>query len=110
MTYLDDPIVLTEDSLSLVEELRSIREAVKVLKAREDEIRTQLLNEVDQADGGLNASGAPVIEVQRQSRISVNSKRLQALYEDVWKDCQTETIVKVLRIVEPEIEDYEDND
>jgi predicted phage-related endonuclease len=93
-------VVLSQDTLSLVEDLRETRDAIKVLKAREESIRTVLLTELDGVEYGVTAAGAPVIEVQRQPRSRVDSKKLQALYEDVWKDCQTETEVEVLRFPE----------
>lgn len=98
MTDYADSAVLSAANLTLVEELRSTRELVKKLKAREDEIRKVLLAELADIEIGLTAAGVPVIEVERQARTRVDSKRLQALYEDVWDDCQVETTVEVLRL------------
>lgn len=100
MTDTDTAIVLTDAQLALVEDLRSTREDIKKLKAKEDGIRAALLDELQGVEYGVTASGAPLIEVERYSRTRVDSKRLQALYEDVWKDCQTETSVEVLRLSE----------
>lgn len=98
--YDDTTTVLTESNLALVEELRSTREFSKKLKAREDEIRKILLEELKDSEQGITASGVPMIEVDRQSRTRVDSNRLQALYQDVWEDCQIETTVQVLRLPE----------
>lgn len=98
MTELDQAAVLSASNLTLVDELRSTRELVKKLKAREDEIRKVLLAELADVEVGLTAAGVPVIEIERQARTRVDSKRLQALYEDVWDDCQVETTVEVLRL------------
>lgn len=100
MTDQDGILVLSDDSLALVEDLREVREDIKKLKAREDAIRTALLSELQGVECGVNASGAPIIEVQRQPRSRVDSKRLQALYEEVWEDCQIKSEVEVLRFPE----------
>lgn len=98
MTDIDTSVVLDDDTVALVEELRSIRDSTKVLKAREDEIRNALLQQLEGAEQGINASGVPVVEVQYQSRTRLDSKRLQALYQDAWKDCQTDMTVTTVRL------------
>lgn len=103
MFDVDTTTVLSDDNLALVEELRSVREFIKGLKTREDEIRKTLLQELKDSEQGLTAAGVPVIEIQRQSRTRVDSNRLQALYQDVWKDCQIETSVEVLRLPEASV-------
>lgn len=100
MTDLDGLAVLSDSTLALVEELRSVRDASKKLKAREEEIRSALLGELKDIEVGVTASGVPVIEVQRQTRTRVDSKRLQALYEEVWDDCQISMDVETLRFPE----------
>lgn len=100
MPDTDTFVVLDDDAVALAEELRSVRDAGKVLKAREDEIRAALLKHLEGAEQGINASGVPVVEVQYQSRSRVDTKRLQALYEEVWKDCQTDMIVTTVRLPE----------
>lgn len=97
---IDDTTVLSDTSLALVDELRSTREFIKKLKAREDDIRKILLNDLKDVEHGITASGLPVIEVQRQTRFRVDSSRLQALYEDAWEDCQVESTVEILRLPE----------
>lgn len=100
MTDIDGVLELSDDALILVEELRLVRDETKRLKSREAEIREALLTELKDVEYGVTASGAPVIEIQRQPRSRVDSKRLQALYEDVWKDCQIHSEVEVLRFPE----------
>lgn len=100
MTDQDTAIVLSDETLSLVEELRSVRESYRKLKAREEEIREDLLTELKGIEHGLTADGTPVIEIDRQTRTRVDSKRLQALYEEVWEDCQTEMTVETVRLPE----------
>jgi predicted phage-related endonuclease len=100
MFDLDFQTVLSDSNLALVEELRSTREFIKKLKAREDEIRKILLVELKESEQGITAAGVPMIEVQRQSRTRVDGNRLQALYHEVWEDCQIETTVSVLRLPE----------
>lgn len=98
--YDDSTIILNDANLALVEELRSVRETSKSLKAREDEIRKILLEALKYSEQGITASGVPMIEVQRQPRTRVDGNRLQALYQDVWDDCQIATTVEVLRLPE----------
>lgn len=100
MTELDDAVVLSGSDLALVVELRTIRETTKSLKAREEEIRKALLAKLNDVEVGLTASGVPAIQVDRHTRTRVNSDRLQALYQDAWEDCQTETTVESLRFPE----------
>ena len=96
----DTTTVLSQSNLDLVSELRSNREFSKKLKSREDEIRKILLEELKDSEQGITASGVPMIEVDRQSRTRVDGNRLQALYQDVWEDCQIESTVQVLRLPE----------
>lgn len=100
MTELDQTVVLSDPNLALVEELRTVRETIKSLKGREEQIRDVLLAELKDAEFGIAASGEPLIEVQRQPRSRLDGKRLQALYEDAWDDCQVKSTVEVLRFPE----------
>lgn len=96
----NDIVVLDDSDLTLVEDLRTVREEIRKLKTREDDIRSALLTQLKGFEYGLTSSGVPVIEVQRQPRSRVDSRRLQALYEDVWEDCQIKSEVEVLRFPE----------
>lgn len=100
MTDLDGSVVLSDAAQSLVDELRSIREAVKDLKIRESEIRDILLQELKDRSQGVTASGVPVVTVERQPRSRLDSNRLQALYQSAWKDCQIHSTVDVVRLPE----------
>lgn len=100
MLDTETSVVLDDDAVTLVDELRSLRDTIKVMKAREDEIRAALLKQLEGAEQGISASGVPVVEVQYQSRTRVDTKRLQALYEEVWKDCQTDMTVTTVRLPE----------
>lgn len=100
MTDLNDAIVVLSDSnIALTEELRSIRDFTKTLKAREKEIRSLLLKALDDRSLGITASGKYLIEVQRYTRTGLDPDRLQALYEEAWEDCQTETEVHKLVLI-----------
>jgi predicted phage-related endonuclease len=107
MTDLDAITTLSASSVSLVEELRSTREFIKSLKAREKEIRSILLKELRDSSLGVTASGKYVIEVERHTRTGLDADRLQALYEEAWEDCQTETEVEVLRLVQEDVDTSE---
>jgi len=92
--------VLSESTLALVDELRSVREKVKSLKSREESIRKVLLQELVDSAEGITSSGVPVVALDQQLRTRVDANRLHALYPDVWEDCQVETTVQVLRLPE----------
>lgn len=100
MSDQSNTVVLSDSTLGLVNELRSIREDVKALKAREEKIRDLLLTELKGADGGVTASGEFIISIDRSPRSGINRDRLQALYPDVYRDCQTETQVQAVRFPE----------
>lgn len=98
MPDVDDLLELDEDALDAVKELQSIRDSIKSLKGREETIKAQLLETLNEADSGVDSTGRPIVEVRRQQRSSVDTKKLQALYPDVWADCQRETLVSSIRI------------
>lgn len=100
MFNLDTSTVLPDATIALVEELRTVRDSIKSLKSREDQIRQTLLDELKGVEEGVTASGMPVVTVERYSRTKIDGNRLQALYQDVWKDCQVETPVQVVRLPE----------
>lgn len=96
----DTTTVLSDPTLALVEELRSVRESIKGLKASEERLRKALLVELEDIETGLTASGVPVITIDRQDRTRVDGDRLQALYPDAWKDCQATSVVQTVRLPE----------
>lgn len=110
MVDLDGITTLSDSSLSLVEELRTTREFIKSLKAREAEIRKILLKELQDASLGVTASGKPLVEIERYDRAGIDSDRLQALYEEAWEDCQTKTPVQVLKLAQEDEDTSEDTD
>lgn len=110
MVDLDGITTLSDSSLSLVEELRTTREFIKSLKAREAEIRKILLKELQDASLGVTASGKSVVGVERYTRTGLDPDRLQALYEDAWEDCQTETLIQKLVLIQEDSNTSESTD
>ncbi len=110
MEALDAIVTLSESNLSLVEELRTTRDFIKQLKKREAEIRKILLAELKDASLGMTASGKYVVTVERHIRTGLDPDRLQALYEEAWEDCQTETPVEVLKLVQEDADTSEFTD
>lgn len=94
----DVSVTLDESTELAVEELRTIRDQVKALKTREEEIRNHLLSELDNADQGVTASGTPIVTIDRQTRTRLDSTKLQALYPDAWKACQKDSVVSTVRL------------
>lgn len=92
--------ILSDTTLSLVDELRSVRRSVRDLKVREDEIRKIILAELFDTEQGITASGVSVITIERQTRTRIDGDRLQALYRDIWADCQIESVVQTVRLPE----------
>lgn len=87
--------VLTDEEVAIVNELKSIREQSKQLRAREEEIRTRLLERFQDevADEAVTASGAPLAVLSSTTRSSVNRKKLEAMYPDVFQACVEESTV-----------------
>lgn len=104
----DDGVVLADNELALVRELRETRQWKRKLEARENELRKTLLEKVGDRDRGLTAAGATVLQVQRQHRTGVDRKRLEALYPEVYEDVCTESEVVVLKTPEDEPASVED--
>jgi predicted phage-related endonuclease len=89
--------ILSDANLALVEEMRTLRDQIKALKDRKDKLRLILLKELANVDTGITASGEPVITIERDDRSRIDSDRLQALYPEVYADCQKSSPVQTVR-------------
>lgn len=95
---ITDSYIFKEPELSLVHELEEIRSQVKDLKARESEIRSEILGMMNNSSHGLTAAGSQVITVQVQHRRTVNSTKLEALFPDVYAQVIEEKQSTVLKL------------
>lgn len=97
-------VVFDNDLISLTSEMQSIRAQRAALKKREDEIRATVVGVLEQSgqDSAMTASGRPLLHLNTYSRASVNSKKLAALYPDVYEDCLVEVEVTTVQIADVE--------
>jgi hypothetical protein len=51
------------------------------------------------AQAGITASGAPLVRIVQSTRRSVDGKKLEALYPDVYNEVMKETTVEKLDIL-----------
>ena len=95
-----DGVVLDERIIEMIVELGAAREAKKEIEAQEQALRTQILGALAQeaTDIGLTASGRQVCHVERQSRTSVNRKKLEALHPEIFEQVAEESEVLMLRL------------
>jgi len=93
-----DGYVFEGPELDLVHELEEIRSQVKGLKARESEIRDEILGLMNDTSRGLTAAGSQIVTVQVQHRRSVNSAKLEALFPDVYAQVVEEKQATVLKL------------
>lgn len=97
-----NPIISVSDVpdgvLSLIEELREVRGQIKALKSREDKIRKSLLSHFVGVNEVIAASGNPILMIDRSDRSWLNSDRVQALYPDVWLECQRSALVQTVNL------------
>jgi hypothetical protein len=80
----------------LVFDLREAREARHDAEFRERTARESILTLLNGESRGLTASGDVAVTVVTYQRTNVNSKKLQALYPDVYDDVIDETTVQRL--------------
>lgn len=98
----EDVIVTISDSdLSLAEQLQEARKNRGDWEKIEKGLRDQLLATMTAqgADRALTASGAPAFHLSRSARNTVDSKKLEALYPQVYED-----VVKVTEVVKLDID------
>jgi len=102
-------IQLTDELEEMVLELEDAREAKKMAADREKVARDALMAELQRHEEqredwddapvrGMTASGSGVY-IQIQNRKKVNSKKLEALYPDVYGEVTEDTVVQVLKLV-----------
>ena len=93
-----DGYIFEGTELDLVHELEELRGEIKVLKARETEVRSDLLGIMNGTERGLTAAGSQVCSVTVQHRRVVNSAKLEALYPDVYAAVIEEKTATVLKL------------
>lgn len=93
--------VLTDDELSLVEQLAEARRQSGAWKKIADEARDRLrdLAIVRGSDVALTASGDPAYHLVRSERTGVNREKLEAKYPEVYAD-----VVEVTEVVRVDID------
>lgn len=92
--------VFEGSELDLIQELDEVRTQMKKMKARERELRDEVLAVLDRqnAEQGLTASGSQLCKVTVQHRRSVNSSKLEALYPAIYLDVVEEKTATILNL------------
>ena len=92
--------VMGDEEISLVKQLAQARRAKAEWEKLEKDLRGQLLNTLRASPGlrAITASGAPVAHISVTTRHSVDSKKLQALFPEVYEAVVTETEIEKLNI------------
>lgn len=91
-------VYLDAEGELLAQELGAIRDEQKVLKAQESKIRDELLARLNGAPRALTADGREAVTATVSSRRTVNRKRLEAMYPDVFDAVVDETEVVTVKI------------
>jgi hypothetical protein len=92
--------VLTDEEGELIRRLAEARSARSQWEKEEKALRGQVITALrgHNASRAMLASGAPAAHITKTVRHSVDSKKLQALYPDVYADVIRETEVETLNI------------
>lgn len=91
-----EPVVLTDEELEAVAELRHLRVERKDIEERERVLRNEILQRLGVAARALTADGRPAAIKRTQVRRNVDRKKLEAEYPDVFDDVMTESEVVIL--------------
>ena len=89
----EDTMLADEGLIDLTARLRQARDAKAQWEKLEKDLRAQILQLVDTHDVALTAAGVPVVRVRRSTRHGVDSKKLRALWPEVYDEVETETEV-----------------
>jgi hypothetical protein len=90
--------VLPDEVIAAARELDDLRRQTSSLRRREEALRTKILQALGDDEKGLTASGVAVVHVQVQTRRKVSASKLEALYPEIYDQCMSESMVKVLKI------------
>ena len=67
-------------------------------KKAADQLRDEILQELGDADKAITDQGTPVVHVERSTKSVPNTKKLQALYPEVWNAVLEESERVTLKI------------
>jgi len=91
------PVVLTEEDTTVFRQLAEARKHRGEWEKIEETLRKRAL-QILKGDGtslvGITASGEPAAHIDVSSRRTVDSKKLEALYPDVYNAVVKETIIE----------------
>jgi len=91
-------IILADEHLAKVNELRRLREERKEIESLEASLRNDLLQILDGAPQALTASGTVAIKVTTQVRRNIDRAKLEALYPEVFEAVMTESAVQIVNL------------
>lgn len=98
-----EQIIIDDDNFdfaTLVEELKDARAAKAEAEKREKQVREKLIGILSQrgATQAITASGEGVY-IQQQQRHSVNGKKLEAMYPDIYQEVMSINNVTILKTI-----------
>jgi hypothetical protein len=93
--------VLDNDEVELVKRLAEARQNRGDWEKIEKTLRTQILQVIQGqgAQAGITASGAPLVRISTSTRRTVDAKKLEALYPEVYDEVMKESTVEKLDIL-----------
>ena len=91
---LPETIALTPEQVDALEELAYIRREKAELTKREERVKKEIIGFLGHATTGVLGSGATAVTVKELTRTGVDSKKLEAMYPDVYSDVRTQTTYK----------------
>lgn len=86
-----DPIALTDPQMDALVELSWVRDEMRDLKKREDQLKAEIKDFLDGATEGLDPDGKAAVKVKVLERTGVDSKKLEAMFPDVFENVRTTT-------------------
>ena len=92
-------IVLAPEVIDIARRLQDARNAKREWEAVEKDLRDQILAEMEDADDGVDLTGKVVVSVKKVPTSRVNSKKLRALWPDIYEDVVSESTQK--RVITP---------
>jgi len=88
----------SDDLVEKVGELKALRAWMATAKKAADQLRDEILQELGDADKAITDQGTPVVHVERSTKSVPNTKKLQALYPEVWNAVLEESERVTLKI------------
>ena len=90
------PHHLTPHEEELARRLREVRGDIRNLEAEASVLRDDLLDSLSGEMMAVTASGDIALQVRHQTRATVDTKKLKALWPEIWEQCHNNNEITVL--------------